>query len=154
MIEPATPDDVSAMTELWVELARDQRAHGSRVLGRDNESTVRHSIGERVVDERAFVAKDGGEIVGFVTVVLENGAYHRDVRRGIVENVYVAPEQRGRGLGTALIERAEAALAAREVDVVTLEVLVDNEAARRLYEELGYEDHRLELEKPLGSDSH
>lgn len=154
MIERATIDDVPALIDQWVTLASNQREYGSHVYGTENEATVRRYLGERIVDDRAFVVRDGSEILGFVTVALEESSYRRDVRRGIVENVYVRPDRRGEGLGSALIERAERTLAARGADVVVLESLVDNDAARRLYERLGYEEHRLQLEKPLGSDNH
>lgn len=141
------------MTALWVALAADQRAHGSHVLGTESETAIRRSLSGRVVDDRAFVARGHDGIVGFVTVGIDEGPYQQDVRRGIVENVYVEDEYRGRGIGSALIERGERALAERGADVVTLEVLVANDDARRFYERLGYDDHRLELEKPLGSDT-
>lgn len=147
-VERPTTDDVDALTELWIALAASQREHGSHVLGRANESTVRQTLAERVVGDRAFVVRDGG-IVGFVTVGVEDDAYQRDVRRGLIENIYVRPEHRGEGVASALLDRAERALVDRDVDVVALEVLSDNEEARRLYEERGYRDHRRELEKPL-----
>jgi ribosomal protein S18 acetylase RimI-like enzyme len=154
MIEPGTIEDLDALTELWVALAEDQRDHGSHVLGEENHTVVRQSLSEKVVDDSVFVARDDGAIVGFVSVGLEDGSFERDVRRGIVENVYVKADHRDRGIGTRLIERAEQELARRDVDVVSLEVLVENDSARTLYETRDYSPHRVELEKRLGSDNH
>lgn len=51
------------------------------------------------------------------------------------------PEARGKGVGTALIEAAEAAALQRRCTALRLEVRTDNDAAIRLYERLGY--HRI-----------
>jgi ribosomal protein S18 acetylase RimI-like enzyme len=48
------------------------------------------------------------------------------------------PEARGKGVGTALIEAAEAAARQRRCQALRLEVRTDNHAATRLYERLGY----------------
>jgi len=49
------------------------------------------------------------------------------------------PEARGKGVGTALIEAAEAAALQRHCHMLRLEVRTDNHSAIRLYEGLGYE---------------
>lgn len=48
------------------------------------------------------------------------------------------PEARGKGVGTALIEAAEAAARQRRCQALRLEVRTDNDRALRLYERLGY----------------
>jgi ribosomal protein S18 acetylase RimI-like enzyme len=50
------------------------------------------------------------------------------------------PEMRNRGIGTALIGDAESRAAARGARRICLAVAVENTAAARLYERLGYED--------------
>jgi ribosomal protein S18 acetylase RimI-like enzyme len=67
------------------------------------------------------------------------------------------PDRRGEGIGTELFETVERDLAATGHDAVALEVIAENEAARRLYDRLGYEQHRIELSKSLApseSDNH
>ncbi|GGA30985.1 GNAT family N-acetyltransferase [Dyella nitratireducens] len=49
------------------------------------------------------------------------------------------PEARGKGVGTALIEAAEAAARQRRCQSLRLEVRTDNDSAIRLYERLGYD---------------
>ncbi|WP_333679555.1 GNAT family N-acetyltransferase [Dyella sp.] len=48
------------------------------------------------------------------------------------------PEARGKGVGTALIDAAEAAARQRRCQSLRLEVRTDNDSAIRLYERLGY----------------
>jgi GNAT superfamily N-acetyltransferase len=57
-----------------------------------------------------------------------------------VQDVFVVPERRREGLAAALTAAAERLAAARGHDRVSLSVGVDNDAARRLYARLGYED--------------
>jgi ribosomal protein S18 acetylase RimI-like enzyme len=56
-----------------------------------------------------------------------------------LQDVYVLPERRGRGVGTALTLAAEALAAEQGHGRCSLSVSEQNEAARRLYERLGYE---------------
>jgi len=57
-----------------------------------------------------------------------------------LEDVFVVPECRNRGIGTALLEAAERAAAEHGDTAVTLAVSTGNSGARRLYERLGYVD--------------
>lgn len=57
-----------------------------------------------------------------------------------IEDVFVLPEWRNRGIGTALLEAAESAAAARGDRGVSLAVSTGNANARRLYTRLGYVD--------------
>ena len=57
-----------------------------------------------------------------------------------LEDVFVLPERRDRGIGTALLAAAQEAVATRGATGITLAVSVTNHGARRLYERLGYFD--------------
>ena len=56
----------------------------------------------------------------------------------IVESIAVSPSARGLGLGTLLMERAEARARAMSKRQLSLGVIGENEGAIRLYERLGY----------------
>jgi ribosomal protein S18 acetylase RimI-like enzyme len=117
---------------------------------------------------RRLDAREGGApVAGFVMFGVESGTYEQDATIGAVHNLYVRPGARNAGVGSALLDAAERALADAGADAVSLEAMVDNEAALRFYERRGYRPHRVELEKPLdrpdrpasaddaaGSDSH
>jgi len=56
-----------------------------------------------------------------------------------IEHVAVLPEKRGRGIGKQLMEFAESRARAKGLKKVTLNVDIENEPARRLYERLGFQ---------------
>lgn len=64
----------------------------------------------------------------------ERAAYHRTVEAGI----YVTPEARGRGVGTALYQALFAALRARGFRVVVAGITLPNAPSVRLHEAVGF----------------
>jgi len=148
-IGSATPADVEALADLWVALAADQRQHGSHLLAGANRAAIREALARAVVADGLRVAREDGDLLGFVSFTVEHGDYGTDATRGTVTNVYVRPADRGRGIGGALLDAAETALRTAGADVVALEAMVDNERARRLYRRRGYHPHRIEYEKSL-----
>lgn len=161
-VEPATADDVDAVTDMWVALAAGQREYGATLRAEANRETVREWAAQSAVTGGLLVARDpespgdssdGTGLVGFVGFSLERGDYERDAVRGTVSNLFVVPERRGEGIGTALLDEAERALRERGADRVALEALDDNDHARAFYAERGYDRHRVELTKALGDES-
>jgi ribosomal protein S18 acetylase RimI-like enzyme len=151
-IGPAERDDLDRLAEMWVDLATEQRELGSHLATTENRATIRDALARYLVVDGLQVAR-GEELVGFVMYDFETGTYEQDVRRGVVRNLYVVPSRRDEGVGTRLLARAETALADAGADVVALETLAGNDAARRFYERHGYESHRVELEKRVETDT-
>ncbi|WP_435066914.1 GNAT family N-acetyltransferase [Haloplanus sp. C73] len=150
-VEPATPADADAVADLWVELARDQRRHGTRLQADANRETVRRSLAEHAADGGLVVARGDG-IVGFVRFAVEHGPLVQDGTRGIVRDLYVRPSWRDEGVGTRLLDAAESTLADRGVDIVAIEALAPNDDAIRFYESRGYRPHRIEFEREVEND--
>ena len=69
---------------------------------------------------------------GFFSLTLENGG------RAKLNKLYVAPERQRRGIGAALLQRAETVAAECGAREVWLQVNKRNEGARRMYERAGY----------------
>ncbi len=95
IVEPATPDDLEAITELWVRLARDQCSHGSYVRPDPNRTTMRETLAAYQATDGLLVARVDGEIVGFASFSVEHGEL--EATRGSLSNLYVEPDYRGRG---------------------------------------------------------
>jgi ribosomal protein S18 acetylase RimI-like enzyme len=88
---------------------------------------------ERILDptREVYVARAGGELVGFV--VLVPGASFV----GYIQSVVTVPEWRGKGIGTSLMTYAEERIFRENPNVFVL-VSSANTRARALYERLGY----------------
>lgn len=153
-VEPATPADLDAVLECWVALVESQRAHGSHIEGEPNRSVGRDLLGQYIAGDMLSVARPaggspGGPILGFVMFYRDQGLFEESVVRGTIENVYVVPETRGEGVGALLLDHAEAALAERGVETVSLSAMAENERARDWYRERGYQPHRVTFERSL-----
>ena len=87
-----------------------------------------------------LVAWDGADPVGHVF------AAWRGTELGVPElqDMYVLPGRRSAGIGTALAAAAESLARDRGHDRCSLSVSATNDAARRLYERLGYEPANVE----------
>ena len=141
------------ITDMWVDLARDQRSYGSHLLGPENRAVIRETVVQRIVADNLLVARRDGAVVGFVMFTVEHGRYEQDVTPGLVENLYVEPAARRDGVGSALLRAAEERLVADGATVLRLEAMAENESARQFYAAHGYTPHRLELEKRTENDT-
>lgn len=148
-IDAPDTDAADALADLWVDLARGQRDHGSHLLTEANRSRVREAVVRHIVTGGLLVARREGELVGFVMFSPETDRYEQDVDRGVIHNIYVSRDHRCEGIGTELLTAAETAFRDRGVDIVALEVMADNDDARRFYRDRGYDPHRIEMEAPL-----
>ncbi|XVH31731.1 GNAT family N-acetyltransferase [Haloferacaceae archaeon DSL9] len=150
-ITSATGSDLEWLVDWWVALARDQRRHGSHLCAATNRTRIRETMAHQIAGGSVYVARTP-DPAGFVMFHLEEGSFAQDVVRGVVSNIYVAPDARSRGVGSALLAAAEEALADAGAEIVTLDALAANDAARRFYARHGYTRHRIELEKRVESD--
>jgi ribosomal protein S18 acetylase RimI-like enzyme len=103
-----------------------------------------------------FVLDDGrqtppgkcGNIAGFLWVVMAQNSWSGE-RHGYINNLYVAPERRGAGLGRELMKHADEFFRSRGIRRVRLTVTHTNEAAVKLYRACGYATDRWEMHKEL-----
>jgi ribosomal protein S18 acetylase RimI-like enzyme len=134
------PEDAEAWFELRL---RALREHPRAFLSSEAEelergvATVAERLGAPASEAFVLAAQAGDGLVGTVGVVRERRLKVR--HRAGLWGMYVVPEQRGRGLGRALM--VEAIGLAREMDGVErlcLSVDAANVAARELYLALGF----------------
>jgi len=132
-LRAAEPRDVPAIVGLITELAEFE--HLTHLLQVTPQSLHPHLFGPRPAAE-AMVAQLGGEVVAFAlfftnfsTFLAKPGLY--------LEDLYVQPAHRGRGLGRALLERLGALAVERGYGRFEWSVLDWNENAIRFYEKMG-----------------
>lgn len=138
MTEPASvrragPDDLEALVPLFDAYRgfyrRPSDAAGARAFLR-----ARLERGDSVV----FLAEDGERALGFVQLY----PTFSSVRMGrwwVLNDLFVAPEARRRGVGRALMERAARHAAETGAEGMELATEKTNERAAALYRSLGWE---------------
>ena len=84
-----------------------------------------------------WVARESDVMVGYLIVVLALSLEYQGIVAEIDE-VFVVPQARGCGIGVALVEAAESALALAGCPFIQLQLGVGNDAARAFYNRRGY----------------
>ena len=99
---------------------------------RDLESNPRHRI---------YVAERGASIVGTFSLIFIPGLSHSARDSCVIEDVVVAYELQGDGIGKQMMHFAMAACVARHCYKLVLSSHVQRERAHRFYEGLGFRKH-------------
>ncbi|HEX5136539.1 MAG TPA: GNAT family N-acetyltransferase [Planctomycetota bacterium] len=136
-VRPALPGDLDLLVPLRAALwptgsAAEHRAELARILDGRPRSTL---------PLVAIVAEAGATLAGFVEVGLRSHADGCDPGGpvGYVEGWYVAPSQRRRGIGRALLRAAEAWCRAQGATEIASDTWIDNLPSQRAHEALGFE---------------
>lgn len=101
---------------------------------------------------RSFVCEEGGAVVGFVSLVLYASVFHRK-GTALVAELVVAAAARGRGVGAALLARAEELARAEGMDELEVGVVKGNARAIAFYKAAGLTEEYLLLGKELNAAS-
>jgi ribosomal protein S18 acetylase RimI-like enzyme len=105
-----------------------------------DEPAVREVLAPLLADAdlgRVWLIEVAAEAVGYVALCFGYSIEHRG-RDAFVDELYVAPTWRGRGIGTAALHFAQDACPALGVRALHLEVERQNAAAVALYRKLGF----------------
>jgi ribosomal protein S18 acetylase RimI-like enzyme len=117
-------DDYPAFIDLL------SRTAGVTVRAADRPEAIRRYLERN--PGLSFIAEADGQLIGCAL------AGH-DGRRGYLQHVMVAPAYRRRGVARALVGRCVAALAARGIAKMHIDVLAANAEAMRFWERLGWQ---------------
>ena len=88
---------------------------------------------------QVWMIEDDGHPAGFVVLTVSFSMEYGGLR-GFVDDFYVAPQYRRRGLGHAALEEVTRACRRRGVRALLVETGPDNEAALSAYRSVGFED--------------
>ena len=160
-IRPFHPKDRAAIDELAIKL----HAHFAQV---DNAAEslsfasprAAHGYRQRMVensedmDGAIYVAEDNGRVVGFIQgVIIDHqpgqdvvfDAVHAPRKDGWIGLLYVEPEQRGSGIGRALLDEMKRYFQSKNCDTLRLKVLSGNQRAIAFYEKYGLTAREVEM---------
>jgi ribosomal protein S18 acetylase RimI-like enzyme len=155
-IRATRPDDAGRIADIYVAMARHHAALDPAEYRVPEHAAVETRFRSELeaADEvdLHLVAEVDGVVVGQLDAImrpLPSQGSMRMPRRGALIGVAVDEGWRGRGIGTALMEAAEAWAVDHGFDTLELDVADPNGDARRLYERLGYGLVAHTLVKPL-----
>jgi aminoglycoside 6'-N-acetyltransferase len=158
VIRPATSDDDAAIAELEYESAIHHATIAPdrwRVLPVDAVAASRRFWQATDAQDEILVAVADGRVVGMVDLWLRRPRDPNNARPPRIEahlGISVASKERGQGVGTALMEAAEAWARAHGAERMDLGLDAANTDALRLYERLGYEVHGHSMGKAIQPD--
>jgi ribosomal protein S18 acetylase RimI-like enzyme len=147
--------DREAVIDLIWELNRFENAiSGDRAAGRKAASAGLANNRRRMSEFGGveLVAERDGQVVGYLLCVIEAAQPYLSEEFGMhayIAELVVTEAARGQGLGRAMIAEAEAYARARDMRSILIGVLAGNDAADRLYEQLGYRTYTIERLKRL-----
>jgi ribosomal protein S18 acetylase RimI-like enzyme len=139
-IELARPEDLGVL----VPLVMDFHQHaGIRVDTQQRGKALTQALADNG-PARILLAVDQGQVVGYA--ILSFGfSIEFAGRDAFVDELYVAPDRRGAGIGLQLLEEAERVAKANGVQALHLEAEHGNPRAADLYRRIGYLDHTRHL---------
>jgi diamine N-acetyltransferase len=137
---PARPDDLALVLRLMGGFYRDT---DTAFHAEPAERALAALIADPSLG-RLFLIELGGTPAGYVVLTLGFSLEFLG-RDAFVDELYVTPEHRGRGLGQAAIRFLESVAVELGVQALHLEVGPDNESALGLYRRAGFEDRRHHL---------
>ena len=149
ILSAPTRSEIEALAEVFDQY----RAH----YGEPSDAASTRRWLEQCLDTgrlRAFVAEDGGKLVGFATT-MEVPASLRLAHFWQIRDLFVLPAHRGLGVGRALLSSVRSAAVESSAVRLSVQTENDNNAALRLYADGGFSliDGYLHLTLPLGSES-
>ncbi len=143
-IRPGRKDDAAEAARLWMQSAEEHTAH-DRVYetAPGAEKTMRRFLADVANSGYSFlfVAAEGDRTVGFISGELRQGSpTFLPKTWASVDDVFVEPEYRNRGMGRALLQSVKAWAQERGADGISLQVAAANSRGRKFYEKLGFRE--------------
>jgi ribosomal protein S18 acetylase RimI-like enzyme len=127
----------------FLEMARAFHIEDGHKLNAAGERSIR-DVAAGVELAPAFFLMEDGEVVGFFVLSLGYSPEHGGTD-GFIDDIYLIPEVRGRGLGKAAMALALEESRNCGIRVLLLEVEAENDRAYRLYSSMGFTDTKRRL---------
>jgi ribosomal protein S18 acetylase RimI-like enzyme len=102
-----------------------------------------------------YIALDGNKAIGFSVAFLLKKPREEDslgiipAQSGRIEELYISPEYRGKGIASALMQKMEMFLKKNGCKYIIVGVKAYNQSAHDLYKYLGYKDTGIDLVKKV-----
>ena len=137
-------EDAADAARLWMQSAEEHTVH-DRVYetSPDAEKTMRRFLADVANSSYSFlfVAVTEEQTVGFISGELRQGSpTFLPKTWASVDDVFVEPGHRNRGMGHALLQSVKAWAQERDADGISLQVAAANARGRKFYDDLGFRE--------------
>ena len=95
-----------------------------------------------------FIAKQDNKIVGYIFIKELNDPTNI-LKEAIIDALYVEEEYRNNGIAKSLIEKAKNYCSNNNIKYISLNVMYQNEIAKKLYYNLGFKKFSLNLKSEV-----
>ena len=154
-VRPATRNDLPKIGKLGALLVEEHHNLDSlRFLAASNQTPAEYAsfLSAKLKDPDAavLVADQNGHVIGYAYAAVEASDY-MSLRgpAGVLHDVIVEPQYRGRGVGRLLLDAILACLKSRGAPRVVLSTADGNEAAQRLFATMGFRRTMIEMTREL-----
>jgi ribosomal protein S18 acetylase RimI-like enzyme len=130
--------DLGEVRALLAELAA-HTAHGAEHLGGIDAGGILAAMAGMPDVYSNWVAVEGARVVGFLSLVFYKTLFHPG-GTALINELVVAGDRRGRGIGQGLVTRAVAEARARGMDEIEVGTEKGNAAAQSFYRAVGFEE--------------
>lgn len=146
---------VSGDVSVLVDLMADFYAESGYALNRDHASQAFQAILDDERLGRIWLIEADRRAVGHVVLTLKYAMEYGGTL-ACVDDLYVRPEWRNRGLSTRALQEVRAFCETAGVRAMTVEVAYDNQPAQKVYRRIGFGEavNRQLLALPLAAPSH
>ena len=145
-IRPADEADLPAILALYAQPDFD----GDRGLGIEDAKVLLARFAQ-YPDYTLYAAEVEGMVVGSFALLMMDNLGHLGTPSAVIEDVVVALDRQGAGIGRAMMDKAAAIARAKGCYKLTLSSNMKREVAHAFYDALGFERHgysfRLGLER-------
>lgn len=147
-LRTTTPEEYEQLVDrLAADYAEQKTRSGGKMSYAEARTETEQALpdGPQTANNLVLTAVDGDQPVGSVWIILTP----REPPRGWINSVLVNVESRGKGYGRALMLAAERVAAEHGATSLGLNVFAHNTAAKKLYDDLGYQVTAQQMSKPL-----
>jgi GNAT superfamily N-acetyltransferase len=137
---------------ILIELVREFRKNEKLPFDENIDSDVLKNFLADESLEKACLVQQEDEVLGYIILTLGYSLEYRG-RDAFIDEFYIRPTHRGKGIGTQMLAFAEDACRELGVQALHLEVDFENSDAQRLYDRVAYQSHnRFLMTKTLWLD--
>ncbi len=97
----------------------------------------------------ALIAQEGGKMIGYAAASVKKTTFRRRNKLAVLDNLFIADDYRGKGVGTMLVKEIEKKLKERKVPRLQLFAVRANERAIDFYKKNGFSEFMSILETDL-----